>query len=241
MTDDLNSFPIYRPKKLTVDDIREGCINLYGNDGIETKVCVVNEELRQGLDFIQRFPISVTIFGSAVLPPEHPYYQKAERIAARIVKELNYAVITGGGPGIMEAGNKGAFQAKGNSIGLTIKLPMEQSRNNYETDYSDFYFFFTRKVALAYSAEAYLFFPGGFGTLDEFSEILTLVQTKKIAKVPIVLVGEEFWKPADNWFKTIMRDNYKTIGPNDMDLYTITDDEDKILEIIKNAPIRIKD
>lgn len=233
--------PVFRPKKLTIDDIREGCIALTHGNTIETRVCVVNEELRQGMDFMVRYPLSVTIFGSARLAPDHEYYQKAARISRRIVEELSYAVATGGGPGIMEGGNKGAFEAKGNSLGLTIKLPMEQSLNPYMTDHADFYFFFTRKVSLAYSAEAYLFFPGGFGTIDEMSEILTLVQTNKIAKVPIILVGEAFWKPLDAWFKSIMEDEYKTIGAGDRDLYIITDDEDLILETIKKAPIRLKD
>jgi uncharacterized protein (TIGR00730 family) len=233
--------PVYRPKKLTIDDIREGCIALTNGDEAETRVCVVNEELRQGMDFMVKYPLSVTMFGSARLKPDHVYYQKAERIANRIVRELSYAVASGGGPGIMEAANKGAFEAKGNSLGLTIKLPMEQVTNPYATDSADFYFFFTRKVMLAYSAEAYLFFPGGFGTVDEFSEILTLVQTNKIARVPMILVGEAFWRPLDDWFKAQMEDSNMMISPGDRDLYTITDDEDLILKIIKEAPIRLKD
>jgi len=231
----------FRPKRLTTDEIREGCLYLHEGDENETRICVVNEELRQGLDTLMQFEKSVTFFGSARTSPDDPYYKKADRVAARIVKELGYAVAAGGGPGIMGAANQGAFNAGGQSIGITIKLPMEQKSNPYLTVEVPFYFFFTRKVALAYSAEAYLYFPGGFGTLDEFGEILTLVQTNKIAKVPMILVGVEFWQPLVDFFKTMMLEKYKTISPEDLDLFTITDDEDLILDIIKKAPIRQKD
>ncbi len=227
----------FRPKNLTTADIREGCIKLYGTDEVSTQICVVNEELRQGLDFVEKHEKSITIFGSARTPEGEKYYEKARRIGYRAAKELGYAVVTGGGPGIMEAGNRGAYEANGQSLGLTIQLPHEQVSNPYITEEIPFYFFFTRKTAMRYGSEVYLFFPGGFGTLDELAETLTLVQTKKIAPVPVILVGEEFWKPFDEFIRKDLTEEHM-IGESDPNLYIITDDEDKIMEIIKNAPIR---
>ncbi len=231
----------FRPKRLSTDEIREGCLYLSNGDANESRICVVNEELRQGLDTLTAIEKSVTFFGSARFAPEHEFYQKAKRIAGRVVSELGYAVVSGGGPGIMGGANEGAFDAKGQSIGLTIRLPMEQKSSPFLTTEIPFYFFFTRKVALAYSAETYLFFPGGFGTFDELFEILTLVQTNKIAKVPILLVGKDFWGPLDEYLKTMMVERYETVDPGDTSLYTITDDEDEIIKTIKEAPIRTKD
>ena len=140
----------------------------------------------------------------------------------------------------MEAANRGAIDSnkKEHSLGICIKLPNEQITNPYITDSINFKFFFTRKVILTFSAEAYIYFPGGFGTLDEFFEIVTLIQTNKIERVPIVLVGNEYWKPLDEFIKKMLCDKYSTINKEDMDLYTITEDEDEILEIVKKAPLR---
>jgi uncharacterized protein (TIGR00730 family) len=138
----------------------------------------------------------------------------------------------------MEAGNKGAYEAGGNSLGLTIELPHGQVTNRYLTDTVSFHYFFSRKVCMAFSAEAYLFFPGGFGTLDEFCEILTLVQTNKIAKVPIILVGVEFWTPLIEFFKNTLRAR-DMIDESDLELFTLTDDNDKILNLIKKTPVEI--
>lgn len=227
----------FRPKNLTTNDIREGCIKLYGTDESETQICLANEELRQGLDFVEKHEKSITIFGSARTPEGDKYYEKARRIAYRAAKELGYAVVTGGGPGIMEAGNRGAYEANGISLGLSIQLPHEQVSNPYLTEDIPFYFFYTRKTAMRYGSEVYLFFPGGFGTLDEMFETLTLVQTKKVASVPVIMVGEEFWKPLDAFIRKDLEEDHM-ISESDPNLYIITDDEDKILEIIKNAPIR---
>ena len=235
-------FHKYRPHKLSVEEIKEGCINLTGEEhGGDQRLCVINEEFRQGLEFAESINRSVTCFGSARLPEDNEHYQQAQRIAYRISKELDYAIITGGGPGIMEAANRGAHEAGGRSIGMTIHLPHEQFTNPYVKDELQFYFFFSRKVSMTYSAEAYIYFPGGFGTMDELFEILTLVQTDKISKVPIILVGEDYWRPLENFIRETLRDNEKTISPEDMDLFTITDDEEKILEIVRNAPIRNED
>ncbi len=229
----------YRPKNLTTDDIRAGCIKLHDKDDIEVDLCVSDEELRQGLDFMETVPKSVTIFGSARTPESNRYYEKARRIAYRIASELQCAVITGGGPGIMEAGNRGAYEANGKSIGMTIILPHEQVNNPYMTDSIPFYFFYNRKTVMRFTSEVYMFFPGGYGTLDELFETLTLVQTGKIEKVPIIIVGEEYWKPMDEFIRKDLQEGHM-IGESDPDLYMITDDEDKIIEMIKNAPLRKK-
>ncbi|MEQ1500253.1 MAG: TIGR00730 family Rossman fold protein [Parcubacteria group bacterium] len=201
------------------------------------RVELIAKEFTDGFRFIEDYPRSVTFFGGARFTENSPYYKKAQSISNRIAKELKYAVFSGGGPGIMEAANRGAFEVGGDSLGLTIELSHEQTKNSYLTGDKDFYYFFSRKVLLSFSAESYIFMPGGFGTLDEFFEILTLVQTNKIESVPIILVGSDFWKPLDEFIKRELlgRD---TIDENDLNLYTITDDEDEILKIIRNAPIR---
>lgn len=230
-----------RPKRLTVEDIKSGCVYVGNGDETETRICVINEEFRQGFDIVKSHKDhgkSVTFWGSARLPEDHKYYQMALRLSRRITGELGYTMVTGGGPGIMEAGNRGAYEMGKHSMGLTIRLPMEQTTNKYVTEEVPFYFFFTRKVLMAYSAEAYLYFPGGFGTLDELFEILTLVQTGKISKVPIILVGVDFWTPMIDFIKTKMLEENKTISPEDLDLFIVTDDEEKIVEIVKNAPMR---
>jgi uncharacterized protein (TIGR00730 family) len=231
----------FRPKKLSIEEIKSGCVYVYGENSEETQICVMNEEFRQGFDIVKKNKDSnksVTFWGSARFPVENEYYQKALRLSKRLAQELNCMIVTGGGPGIMEAGNRGAYEMGKPSLGLTINLPMEQSTNRYVTEEIPFYFFFTRKTLMAYSAEAYLYFPGGFGTLDELFEILTLVQTGKISKLPIILVGEKFWKPLDMFIKQALMTENQTISPDDVNLYQILDDEDKIIEIVKNAPIR---
>lgn len=200
------------------------------------RLAVISKEFTESFEFLKHYPKSVTIFGSTRTPENNPYYEKARGLARRIVEELRYAVVTGGGPGIMEAANRGAYEAGGNSIGLLIELPGGQLENKYMTDKMTFHHFFSRKVALAFSAEAYIFFPGGFGTLDEFSEILTLVQTLKIAQVPILLVGEEYWEPLIKMFREKMLSE-NMIDESDLELFKLTDDDDLIIESIKKGPV----
>lgn len=231
----------FRPKKLSVEEIKSGCVYVYGENSGETQICVMNEEFRQGFDIVKKNKDgnkSVTFWGSARFPVENEYYQKALRLGRRLAQDLNCMIVTGGGPGIMEAGNRGAYEMGKPSLGLTINLPMEQTTNRYVTEEIPFYFFFTRKTLMAYSAEAYLYFPGGFGTLDELFEILTLVQTGKISKLPIILVGKKFWEPLDQFIKQALLTENQTISPEDLNLYQILDDEDEIVEIVKNAPVR---
>lgn len=218
---------------ITVDELHAESCKLPEPDGRLNKI---NEEFRRGLAFIKQYPRSVTVFGSARFKEDHPLYEKARKLAYRISSELGYSIVTGGGPGIMEAANRGAHEAGGDSLGLNIELPAEQVVNPYVKDSAEFYYFFSRKVALSFSANAYVIFPGGFGTLDEFSEILELVQTKKIPPVPLILVDSAFWRPLDMYFKNTFYHEYETIHLEDTELYKITDDEDEIIDIIKNAP-----
>ncbi len=208
------------------------------SEAAQKQVALISKEFTNGFEFVKNYPRSVTFFGSARAKTSEHYYEKAKALAERIVKELHYSVITGGGPGIMEAANRGAFEAGGNSLGLTIELPHEQLTNKYLTDKEDFHYFFSRKVCLSFSAEAYVFFPGGYGTLDEFLEILTLVQTNKIPRAPIILIGKSFWTHLEQFFKEVLLQN-NMIEEKDLHLYKITDNEEEILEIIKKAPIRI--
>lgn len=202
------------------------------------RLSIISEEFERGFNFLTNYPRSVTIFGSTRARPGDADYDKAANIASRVVKELHYSIITGGGPGIMEAANKGAYEAGGNSLGLTIELPHPQVTNKYLTDTVDFSHFFTRKVCMAFSAEAYLFFPGGFGTLDEFTEILTLVQTNKIDRIPIILVGADYWSGLIKFFRENILAEGK-IDEEDFSLFKIIDNDDEIIEEIKKAPVFI--
>lgn len=175
----------------------------------------------------------VSIFGSARTKAEDPYYILAEKIAKRIV-EAGYGVITGGGPGIMEAGNKGANLAGGTSVGLNIDLPFEQHDNPYiDPDKNmDFDYFFVRKVMFVKYSQGFVVMPGGFGTLDELFEAMTLIQTNKIEKFPIILVGTSFWKGLIDWIKTTLLEQNGNISPKDIDLIHLVDTEDEVVSIL---------
>ncbi len=228
----------FRPKNLTIEDIKNGCVTLYGENHTETKLCMIQEEFRQGIDMISSFTPSVTFYGSAQLTEGNPSYDQARRLAYRISKELGYTILSGGGGGIMEAANRGAYEAGGKSVGLTIRLPNEQKTNKYVTDEVPFYFFFTRQVSMSYATEVVIFCPGGFGTLNELFEMLTLQQTNKIGRIPVILLGVEFWTPLQDVIKNILIDKYKTLESADLDLYVITDNEDDILHIITESRLR---
>ncbi|MDA0176291.1 MULTISPECIES: LOG family protein [Flavobacteriaceae] len=190
-------------------------------------------EFVNGFEKMSAIGPSVSIFGSARTKPEHKYYKLAEEVASKIVN-AGYGVITGGGPGIMEAGNKGAHLAGGTSVGLNIELPFEQHDNPYiDSDKSlDFDYFFVRKVMFVKYSQGFVVMPGGFGTLDELFEAITLIQTNKIEKFPIILVGTEFWEGLMDWVKKTLLDSFANISPGDMDLIHLVDTADEVVEIL---------
>jgi len=217
---------------MTNQEIREEKIEA------KTKAKEIEVEFYNGLNSVNKFNPSVTFYGSARIKEGSKYYEMVRNLAYRISSELKYAVLSGGGPGIMEASNKGAYEAGEKSVGLTIELPREQETNKYVTDEISFNFFFSRQSTMSYSTEVCIFCPGGFGTLSELFDILTLKQTKKIGKVPVILYGKNFWKPVEKLIKKVLLKKYNTIDKKDLELFIITDDEDKILEIIKKSKIR---
>lgn len=193
----------------------------------------VISEFVEGFETLNETGPCVSIFGSARTKPDHPYYKLAIEIARRLTEE-GYGVITGGGPGIMEAGNKGAHLNGGTSVGLNINLPFEQGSNPYiNQDKSlNFRYFFVRKVMFVKFAQALVALPGGFGTLDELFEVLTLVQTKKIMPVPIILVGSSYWSGLKAWIEDVMLGQENNINPVDLDLLPIVDTPDEVIQII---------
>lgn len=191
-------------------------------------------EFSEGYDKLFKIGPCVSMFGSARFNPDSRYYKLAQETAKKIT-EQGFGIITGGGPGIMEAANKGAQEGKGKSVGLGITLPHEQGVNSYvDSDYViNFNYFFARKVMFVKYAQGFIVFPGGFGTLDEFFEALTLIQTKKIESFPVVLVGTEYWGGLVDWMKKTMIEN-KTILDSDVDLFRLTDDPDEAVQVICN-------
>ena len=193
----------------------------------------VMAEFVEGFEKLSKIGPCVSIFGSARTKPDNPYYQMAEEIAAKLVRH-GYGVITGGGPGIMEAGNKGARAEGGKSVGLNIELPFEQMHNIYidPDKIINFDYFFVRKVMFVKYAQAFVGMPGGFGTLDELFEALTLIQTKKIGRFPIVLVGSAYWNGLFDWFKNVMLAEEHNISPEDLNLVQIVDTATEAVKII---------
>jgi uncharacterized protein (TIGR00730 family) len=189
-------------------------------------------EFVEGFEKLSKIGPCVSIFGSARTPRDHHYYKMAEEIAAKLVRH-GYGVITGGGPGIMEAGNKGAHSENGKSVGLNIVLPFEQFNNVYidPDKLITFNYFFVRKVMFTKYAQGFVVLPGGFGTLDELFEALTLIQTNKIGKFPIVLVGKSYWSGLVDWLKTTMLEN-KNINEEDLDLFAVVEDATEAVKVI---------
>lgn len=194
------------------------------------KIFQIIAEFVEGFERLVRIKPSVSIFGSSRTTTDHPYYLLAEKIA-RALSDAGFSVVSGGGPGIMEAANKGAFAGKSPSIGLNIVLPHEQAANPYQDVSLNFRHFFSRKVMFVKYASAYVVLPGGFGTLDELAEILTLVQTGKTKRIPIILVHRPFWEDLLNWFReTLVKEG--TISDTDLDLIQVLDDPDEVVEAI---------
>ncbi len=192
----------------------------------------VDSQIAHGYEIIKKHHKTVTIFGSARTPEDNRYYQEARSLAGMLARE-GYAVITGGGGGIMEAANRGAIEAGGASIGFNIILPHEQSLNEYTTESFAFSHFAPRKIVMTMMADAYIYFPGGYGTLDELLEILTLTQTGKISKAPIYLYDRPFWSKWDDFVRSTMLDQESVISPGDEEIYTVTEDLQQIIDGIK--------
>jgi uncharacterized protein (TIGR00730 family) len=197
------------------------------DDAVQSwRVFRIMSEFVDGFDTLRKYSTAATFFGSARLRPGDPAYKEAEALAALLARD-GFTIITGGGPGIMEAANVGAFKVGGQSVGLNIELPMEQKLNPYVTESKQFHFFFSRKVMLSFASEVYIYFPGGFGTLDELFEIVTLVQTRKISNIPIVLYGKAFWTPLLTFMKEVLVKQYETIDSTDLDIFTVVDSVDE--------------
>jgi len=193
----------------------------------------IMSEFVEGFETMSKLGPAVTIFGSARAKPGSKHYELAVKIAKRLAEE-GYGIITGGGPGIMEAANKGAQEGHTDSIGLNIDLPFEQQANPYidPDKLIDFRYFFVRKVMFVKYAQAFVVMPGGFGTLDELFEALTLIQTKKIDKFPVILFDSSFWKGLLNWIKAQLLEKYHYISPEDLEIIHVTDDVEEVVKII---------
>jgi uncharacterized protein (TIGR00730 family) len=200
------------------------------------RVFRIMSEFVQGFELLRQHDLAATFWGSARTKPGDKYYKAAEELAAKLAKN-DFSIISGGGPGIMEASNVGAYKVSGRSVGLNIQLPYEQKLNPYTTESLNFDFFFSRKVMLTFASEVYVYFPGGFGTLDEFFEIVTLIQTEKIERIPIVLYGKEYWEPLLRFFEKDMLKKFGTIDPEDLELFHLVDSvEEAYKYIMKTVP-----
>ncbi|MCK5179391.1 MAG: TIGR00730 family Rossman fold protein [Candidatus Omnitrophica bacterium] len=195
------------------------------------RVFRIMAEFVDGFHELSEVGPAVSIFGSARTKGTNPWYKQAEKTASLLAKE-GYAVITGAGPGIMEAGNKGVSKVKGTSIGLNIDLPYEQKPNRYVKRLISFHYFFCRKFMFVKYAQAYVIFPGGFGTLDEFFESVTLIQTKRMGEIPVILFGSKFWNGLVDWFKqSVLKE--KNIDPEDLNIFQVVDTPEDVVNVIK--------
>jgi uncharacterized protein (TIGR00730 family) len=230
---------------MKVDDIIKKYSHQHTNTtGSHARLVRVMDEIERGLRFVETFDELrvVTFYGGARATPQDPWYAQAYELGGLLARDDNpIAVCTGGGPGIMEAGNKGAYDAGGYSVGLGIELPnILEEPNSYTTHRLDFYYFFARKITLVHIAQGYVFFPGGVGTMDEFFELVTLVATKKIEDPPIMtLVGVEYWKGLLLWMEKTMAEKYKTISPELFEWFHLTDDMQEAYTLLDGIPRRI--
>lgn len=217
----------------------------------EWRIMRIMAEFVDGWQFLADYKKIITFFGSARFAPGDTWYEEARKLG-RMLANGGWDIVTGGGPGIMEAANQGAHEVHehngsvlendkkvGDSIGLNIKLPFEQRINAYVDKAIAFHYFFVRKVMLSYYAQAYVFFPGGFGTLDEVFEIVTLIQTKKIdSRIPVILVGKEFWTPLIDWIQKGVYEQFRAVDETDLSIFTLVDSADEAFKVIKRTPER---
>lgn len=195
-------------------------------------------EFVDGFTFLAQFKRTITIFGSARFKEDNPYYQSSRQLAYKLAQD-GYTIVTGGGPGIMEAANRGAAEAHGESVGLNIQLPTEQRNNPYVKRSQAFNYFYTRKVMLAFSAEAYIYFPGGFGTLDELFEIVNLQATKKIEEfIPVILFGADYWQPLLSWIQHSLVEQHETVSGKDFKTMLVADTVEDAFMLVKSCKPR---
>ncbi|MCX6714664.1 MAG: TIGR00730 family Rossman fold protein [Candidatus Uhrbacteria bacterium] len=194
-------------------------------------------EFVEGFEFLSQTSREITFFGSARLPSTSRWYKEAEKLAGMLGK-CGFTIITGGGPGIMEAANKGATEAGAMSVGLNIELPREQRQNEYVQRGKGFHYFFTRKVMLSASSQAYIYFPGGIGTLNEFFEIIELIQTEKMQRIPVVLVGKEFWSGFMDWSRKALLKEQQLVDEEDLHLFHIVDTAEEAFDLVSDTPER---
>ena len=207
-------------------------------ESVQWRIFRIMAEFVDGFEFLSDFDKSVTFFGSTRISSYDPDYKEVRKLAAMLAKK-DFAIFTGGGPGIMEAANRGADDVNGESVGLNIQLKYQQRINDYVKKAMGFHYFFIRKMMLSYSAQAYVFAPGGLGTLDEFFEMATLIQTEKIPRhIPIVCLGKEYWHPLINWIDKVVYEKNKFIDKNDRSIYQVVDSAEEAFKIIKNSKPR---
>lgn len=204
---------------------------------ISWRIFRIMSEFIDGFQFLADLKREVSFFGSARFTEKNPHYQEALKLA-RMLGKAGFTIVTGGGPGIMEAANRGASETGAESVGLNIQLPKEQRINKYVKHGIGFHYFFTRKVMLSASAQAYVFFPGGFGTLDEFCEIVTLIQTKKMERIPIILIGRDFWGSLIKWIEEHIYRQHHAIAKEDMNIYTLVNNIDEAYKILLKSKER---
>ena len=216
-------------------DLPDGCSiaesNIFCQGGPDWRVFRIMAELVDGFEFLTKLKNDVTVFGTKSILPGSSYYNSAYEVG-KLLAQNGFTTITGGGPGIMEAANKGAFEAGGESVGINMRWENGERINNYVTKSTGFFFPFVRKLIITSPSKAFVFFPGGFGTLHQLFELLTLMETKKIPLVPVILVGSDFWKPMIEYFHLLFHE-FKTIGLNDQDLVKVTDRPEDVIKYIK--------
>ena len=209
-----------------------GVIEDHGKEISSWRIFKIIGEFVNGYEFLKKYKLAASIFGTSRLGFNDNVYKDAQRLGYKLA-EAGFAVITGGGPGVMEAANKGAYEAGGRSVGINIKLPQEQKTNKYVKESIDFNYFFVRKLMLSFASEIYIFFPGGFGTLDELFEMVTLIQTKKSKPIPIILINKQFWKPLLDWIENIIYKENHAICKKDLDILHLVDTADDAFLLIK--------